>query len=452
MLAFFAGAQAKFLPPTERARFVTAGALMLLTAALATCAGATVVALGFGIGTLQALPFGIFYALFIFFIDRSVLLTQTPYRYGADGGVETGRAGFSVAVRVFIAVCAAVIVGETVLLRIFESSIASRVAEIQQEDAGHLLAGWDANQESELAARTADLAAKQKGLDAADDLVEAKTAEVNCQLTGGQLTGGQPGGGQPGGGPACLGGAGPVYQIKLAELAAATAAVTDATRLRDAAQRDLDEFRAAQKARRSDFAATVQTTTGAADDLLMREKAFWRLTTEDRSVLVWRLLLTLLLLGIDLAPLLFKRGLDRTSYRQRERLERWRDETSVEVDALQVGHTARERRDLAPVVAARLAGRWEDYLLRRDGVETAVRWTADTAQARLAEEEISADQESRLRELRRQHGIVAVPRVPTSDAEPSTPAVTTGSAAAASATTGSAVATGPAVPAPPEPS
>lgn len=423
MLAFFAGAQAKFLPPTERARFVTAGALMLLTAALATCAGATVVALGFGIGTLQALPFGIFYALFIFFIDRSVLLTQTPYRYGTDGGVETGRAGFSVAVRVFIAVCAAVIVGETVLLRIFESSIASRVAEIQQEDAGHLLAGWDANQESELAARTADLAAKQKGLDAADDLVEAKTAEVNCQLTGGQSGGGQPGDGQSGGGPACLGGAGPVYQIKLAELAAATAAVTDATRLRDAAQRDLDEFRAAQKTRRSDFAATVQTTTGAADDLLMREKAFWRLTTEDRSVLVWRLLLMLLLLGIDLAPLLFKRGLDRTSYRQRERLEHWRDETSVEVDALQVGHTARERRDLAPVVAARLAGRWEDYLLRRDGVETAVRWTADTAQARLAEEEISADQESRLRELRRRHGIVAVPRAPTSDTEPSTPAV-----------------------------
>ncbi|MEX5636230.1 DUF4407 domain-containing protein [Parafrankia sp. FMc2] len=397
MLVYFAGAQARFLPPADRARFVTAGILMLLTAVLATYAGATVAAVGFGTGMARALPYGLFYALFIFFIDRSVLLTQTSYRYGKDGAVETTRPGFSMMVRVFIAICGAVLVGEAVLLRIFETSIAARVTEIQQEETGRMLAAWDVNQEGELAARTADLAAKQKRLDAANALVESKTAEVNCQLTGG---------------PSCLGGAGPVYEIKLGELAAATGAVTEAARLRNAAQAGLDEFRAGQEKDRAAFATTAAGTSGAANDLLMREKAFWRLTTEDRSVLVWRVLLTLLLLGVDLAPLLFKRGLDATSYRRRERLARWRDETDTEVAALQVGHTARERRDLAPVVAARLAARWEDYQLRRDGVESAVRWTADTADGRLAEAEISAEQQSRLREVRARHGIVAVPREP----------------------------------------
>ncbi|WP_242424055.1 DUF4407 domain-containing protein, partial [Frankia sp. EI5c] len=240
-LVCFAGGQARFLPPADRARFVTAGVLMLLTAALATYAGAMVVSVGFGTGLGQALPYGLFYALFIFFIDRSVLLTQPSYRYGADGGVETGGPGLSVAVRVFIAVCGAIIVGEAVLLRIFESSIATNVTEIQQEETGRMLAAWDGNQESELAARTADLAAKQKSLDAANALVEAKTAEVNCQLTGG---------------PTCLGGAGPVYQVKMAELAAATTAVTNATSLRDAAQRNLDEYRSGQGKSRSDFART----------------------------------------------------------------------------------------------------------------------------------------------------------------------------------------------------
>ncbi|EFC80611.1 DUF4407 domain-containing protein [Parafrankia sp. EUN1f] len=396
-LVFLAGAQPKFLPPTDRARFVTAGVLMLLTSALATYAGATVVSVGFGTGMVRALPYGLFYALFIFFIDRSVLLTQTSYRYDAEGGVKTTGPGFSVMVRVFIAVCGAIIVGEAILLRIFETSIATTVTEIQQEENGRIMASWDANQEGELAARTADLAAKKRGLDAANSLVEAKTAEVNCQLTGG---------------PSCLVGAGPIYQIKLAELAAATAAVGDATRLRDTAQRGLDEFRATQEKNRAAFARTAASTSGAANDLLMREKAFWRLTMRDRSVLAWRLLLTLLLLGVDLAPLLSKRGLDASPYRRRERVARWRDETSAEVEALQVGHNARERRDLAPAVAARLAARWEDYQMRRDGVEAAVRWTADTADARLAEEEISADRQSRLLELRARHGIVAVPRTP----------------------------------------
>ncbi|WP_261562819.1 DUF4407 domain-containing protein, partial [Frankia tisae] len=74
--------------PQDRPRFVTAGALMLLTAGLATYAGATVAGMGLHRSTLGALPFGLFYAAVIFFIDRSVLLSTRPYRHGLEGTVR----------------------------------------------------------------------------------------------------------------------------------------------------------------------------------------------------------------------------------------------------------------------------------------------------------------------------------------------------------------------------
>ncbi|WP_242418763.1 DUF4407 domain-containing protein, partial [Frankia sp. CpI1-P] len=119
---------------------------MLLTAGLATYAGATVAGMGLHRSALGALPFGLFYATVIFFLDRSVLLSARPYRYGPDGSVRVGRAGPATVMRIFIAVCAAVLVGETLLLRIFAPSIAPRVTQIRQEDLGRVLRGWDANQ------------------------------------------------------------------------------------------------------------------------------------------------------------------------------------------------------------------------------------------------------------------------------------------------------------------
>ena len=362
---------------------------MLLTATLAVYAGATVVSFGFGVSTLEALPYGIFYALFIFFIDRSVLLTPRLYRRSPRGKVRSRGPGLATALRIFIAVCAALVVGETLMLRFFESSIAPRVTEIQQEELGRVMAEWDAGEASELEALAADLAAREERLAAAGEVVRTKTDEVNCQLAGG---------------PGCLAGAGPIYQIKLQELAEATAAVTAATRERDAARERLNAFQAERDRRRAEFAAAQRAQIGGANDLLIREKAFWRLTLDDRSVLFWRIVLTLLLLGVDLAPLLFKRTLDRAPFRRRDRLALWREENAEDVEANQVGHIARQRGELAPAVAERLNSRYEDYVARREGMDAALRWAEDTADAVVAQEEIRVGRERRLRDLRRGAG------------------------------------------------
>nr|WP_279354745.1 DUF4407 domain-containing protein [Frankia canadensis] len=386
---FFAGADPRAVGPQDRPKFVTAGALMMLTAGLAVYAGTTVAAMGLRRSTLGALPFGLFYAAVIYFLDRSVLLSPRPYVPGPDGTVRLGRSGAATAVRIFLAVCAALLVGESLLLRIFAPSIAPRVAQIRQEDLGRVMGDWDANQLGEQRALGADLAARQRALGVAHGLVTAKTAEVNCQLTGGD---------------GCLGGRGPVYRIKLGELGAATAAVIAATRERDVAQTRLDTFDRSRDDRRERFRDQQVATVDAADDLLIREKAFWRLTTADRSVLLWRLLLTLLLLGIDLGPLTFKRTLEHTALRRGERLAQWRGEQADEVDARQIGQLARRRGELATDLAdgadVGVGERYAAYVRRRDELGTSLRADADLADAEVAREQIRVDRDSRVRDLR----------------------------------------------------
>ncbi len=304
--------------------------------------------------------------------------------------------------RIFIAVCAALLVGETLLLRIFAPSIAPRVTQIRQEDLGRVLRGWDANQLGEQRALRDDLAARQRALDGAHGLVTGKTAEVNCQLTGGD---------------GCLSGEGPVYRIKLGELGAATAAVTTAARQRDAAQARLDAFDQSRETRRTHFRDQQAATVDAADDLLIREKAFWRLTVADRSVLLWRVVLTLLLLGIDLGPLMFKRTLEQTELRRRERLLQWRGETADEVDAQQIAQTARRRGELAETIAEDAAGRYGLYVRRRDEIGTSLRVAADLADADVGQEQIRIDRDSRVRDLRIRYR-VPDPAPPQDPAEP----------------------------------
>jgi hypothetical protein len=373
----------------DRSRFVSAGALMLLTAALAAYAGASVVAFGFGWSLFAALPYGIFYALFIFFIDRSVLLTVRPFRRATSDAKETVRIGSffpGVGVRVFIAVCAALLVGEALLLRFFASSIAPQVAAIRQEELDAVLVKWDAGQTAGADRLTGDLAAKQRELRAAEDLVRAKTAEVNCQLTGGAN---------------CLPGRGAVYQIKIAELREATAAVPGLRRLRDEAQTRLDTFTVSRDARRDRYAAQQWATIGAANDLLIRERGFWRLTRSDHAVKLWRLLLCLLILGIDLAPLLFKRGLDRTGYARRERAALWRDESTEILDAEQVVRNTQAQRGRADGIAEHVARQHEEAVLRRNAERLGLEVEEEAADAALRRAEIRMQRDGTVRDLRR---------------------------------------------------
>ncbi|MDT3439807.1 DUF4407 domain-containing protein [Pseudofrankia sp. BMG5.37] len=401
------GADHRTVTERDRSRFTSAGALMLLTAALAAYAGASVAAFGFGTSTLAALPYGVFYAAFIFFIDRSVLLTIRPLRVKGKGDKEDIRPRRWLptgAIRVFIAVCGAILVGESLLLRFFDSSIEPRVAELRQEELSGVLAAWDESQHTAEARLTADLADRRAQLTAAENLVTSKTGEVNCQLTGGD---------------GCLGGRGPVYQVKLGELRAAAAQVPKLRTERDAAQTRLDAFRTSRDQRRAQYADAQWTQIRGSNDLLMREKGFWRLTADDNSVKAWRVLLSLLILGIDLAPLLFKRSLDRTSYARAERAALWGGETNEFVDAYQLNRNARARRGRAGDVAEHMAARYEEYALAREELRLATSLDDDTAEASLRREERWLGHERQAADLRRAHRLPAT--VPSPAAPPASP-------------------------------
>jgi len=389
------GADHRMVAERDRSRFVSAGALMLLTAALAAYAGASVAAFGFGSSTLAALPYGLFYAAFIFFIDRSVLLTVRPLQAKGKGDKEDVRPRrwqWTGAIRIFIAVCGAILIGESLLLRFFDSSIEPRVAELRQEELSGVLAAWDQNQHTVEARLAADLADRRAQLTAAENLVTTKTGEVNCQLTGGD---------------GCLGGRGPVYQVKLGELEAATAQVPKLRADRDTAQARLDTFRATRDERRARYAAAQWTQIQGSNDLLMREKGFWRLTADDNSVKAWRVLLSLLILGIDLAPLLFKRSLDRTSYARAERAALWEGETNESVDAFQLHRNAKARRSRADEVADRMAARYAEYALAREELRLASSLDDDSAASSLRRDERWLGHDHQAADLRRAHRLPA---------------------------------------------
>jgi hypothetical protein len=388
-----AGADFRAVGERDRSRFASAGALMLLTAGLAAYAGASIAAFGFGISTLAALPYGVFYALFIFFIDRSVLLTVRPLRAVRSGGEQVirPRRGLPTAgIRIFIAVCGALLIGESLLLRFFDSSIEPRVAELRQQELAGVLSQWDSGQQASERRLTAGLAARKEELTGAEDLVTTKTGEVNCQLTGGS---------------GCVGGRGPVYQIKLGELRQATAQIPGLRADRDAAQARVDAFQTSRDQRRARYADAEWNQIRGSNDLLIREKGFWRLTRDDTTVKLWRIVLSLLILGIDLAPLLFKRSLDRTAYARADRAALWDGETSELVDAHQLARNADARRGRADDVADRMADRYERYAVAREEIRLARALDEDTAAAVLRRDELWLGHDHQAADLRRAHRV-----------------------------------------------
>jgi hypothetical protein len=389
------GADHRAVTERDRSRYASAGALMLLTASLAAYAGASVAAFGFGTSTLAALPYGLFYAAFIFFIDRSVLLTIRPLRLAGKGDKERIRPRRLLptgVVRILIAVIGAILVGESLLLRFFDASIEPRVAELRQQELAGVMSSWDAGQRTTEAGLVAALDDQRTQLASAENLVTSKTGEVDCQLTGGD---------------GCLGGRGPIYQVKLGELQAAAAQIPGLRAARDAAQNRLDSFRVTRDQRRAQYADTEWRSIGNANDLLMREKGFWRLTAADNSVKVWRILISLLILGIDLAPLLFKRNLDRTAYARLERGALWEGETTEEVDAFQLDRNARARRGKAGAVAERMAARYQEYAVAREELRLAASLDEDAGAAALRRDERRLGNDRQAADLRRAYRLPA---------------------------------------------
>ncbi len=387
LLIFLTGTPPGTVEADDRSRFVTAGVLMLLTAGLAVYAGANVAALGFHTSLVATLPFGLVYAAFILFIDRSVLLTVAGYR-ARRNRVRIRHVSGTHWVRILIAICAGLLVTESILLSFFADSIEPKKDEIKSERLAEAMAKWDAGRAAEDKVRSKErddaVAAKEK----ADGAVTDAQTWVNCQQVGGTYKG------QP-----CERGPGPIFQQALDSLQKRQGEQTTAQDAVTAAQRSLTTFRATRDTDRATYLKTETAKIDGGDDLLLREAGFWRLTMDDHSVLAWRIILTLLLFGIDLAPLMFKRTLDSTAQAERERSVLWARQLDGKANALQLWRNHTAHRAKAKDIAAGLLEYYEKRAVNAFLAQQRIAEARQEAEAELELMRIELDKAARLRDL-----------------------------------------------------
>jgi hypothetical protein len=276
----------------ERQRYITIGLLMLVTAAQGFYAACLLASVGFKRPFDQVIGFGVFFAAAVFLIDRSIIGYVPPARFDRERRPAAPRRFTPViVVRLVIAVAAAMLMSELVLLQFFASDINAQV----QSD--HLAASAQANNQvtriyqSQIGILQGQINAAQRNVGQRQTTYASAQKEANCQEFG------------------CTGiaaGRGPGFAAAQQSLSESLSALT-------AAQQNLQAITSANTAKISQLNAeqhaditSASQTINQANALLTREQAFWELTVRHGTVAFWRIVLTLLILGIDLAPLLTK--------------------------------------------------------------------------------------------------------------------------------------------------
>ena len=275
----------------ERHRYATVGVLMLITAAQAFYAATLFFSIGLSKPFRSVIFFGLFFAAAVLLIDRSIISYAAPIKV-KDGKLRPPRKTNGVLlIRVGIAIVAAILMSEMILLQVFASDIKQQI----QND--HLAATQaTANQiEADYQPRIAKL---QDQINTAQDTVNtdqqnvtAATQSMNCQEFGC---------------PGIAAGEGPGFDAAQAtlEIAQQKLSTAQANLKSVAAANDLEISQLNTEEKQAIVAAQPAITN--ANKVLSQEQAFWQLTVKVGTVLVVRVLLSLLILGIDLAPVLTK--------------------------------------------------------------------------------------------------------------------------------------------------
>jgi hypothetical protein len=277
---------------SERQRYITIGLLMLVTAAQGFYAACLLASVGFKRPFDQVIGFGVFFAAAVFLIDRSIIGYVPPVRFDHERRPAAPRRFTPIiVVRLIIAVAAAMLMSEMVLLQFFASDINAKI----QSD--HIAESLQTNTQltklyqAQIAILQGQINAAQRAVDARQATYASAQKEANCQEFG------------------CTGiaaGRGPGFaaaQLSLSEsLSALTAAQQNLQAITSANTAKIGQLNAEQHA---DITSARQTINQA-NALLTREQAFWELTVTHGTVAFWRIVLTMLILGIDLAPLLTK--------------------------------------------------------------------------------------------------------------------------------------------------
>ncbi len=329
---------------SERNRYITIGFLMLVTAAQGFYAACLFTSIGFNRRFDHVLGYGAFFALAVFLIDRSIIGYVHPAKVDAEHNLQPRSKWTPIVVtRLVIAAAAAVLMSEMVLLQFFARDINEQIQQDHTTTISHSDTQVNAIYQKQIDPLKSQITAAQNTVTTDQQTYTKAQHEADCQEFGC---------------PGITAGIGPGFR-------AAQAAESTALQNLQTAQANLQTVTANNdrqihtlNAKRAQAINSNQGTILSANALLTREEAFWQLTTKYGTVLFWRVLLTLLILGVNLAPLLTKltgkttvhdavvRGEEYVALqlnseyvwtqelgnRGRERLQRERDSTEMETE------------------------------------------------------------------------------------------------------------------------
>jgi len=306
-LIFVAGADRRFIGSrVERTRYATTGGLMLLTAGQATYAAATIASMGFDRPAFEQLPYALFYAAFILLIDRSIVAYVPSLVEQTDGIVKPSQMKLGgIGTRIVIATAASLLMSEAVLLQFFAPRINERLEETRVAKVQSITAQIRNSYGQQIQDLQQQLTAADNKVSSAQDAYDSAYRDANCQLFGSC--------------PGIPAGRGDQYAVARENQAAA---LRDLDRAR-AGARDLHDQldgRVADLIRKQNDAVAGSSGNLGAGDMLAREEAFWHITVHSGAIAFWRVLLSLLLLGIDLAPIMMKLRSGETVHDERIRL------------------------------------------------------------------------------------------------------------------------------------
>jgi hypothetical protein len=276
----------------ERHRYVTVGLLMLVTAAQAFYAATLFFSVSLAKPFRSEVVFGVFFAVAVLLIDRSIVSYAAPIKLDKDRDLRPPKkANWVLAIRVVIALAAALLMSEMILLQVFAGDIKLQI----QND--HLIATKTTNSQIE-AYYQGRITPLQHQIATAKGIVDAQTttvgsdyAAMNCQEFGC---------------PGIGAGEGQGFDAAKAKYENALVQLGDDQRQFNTVSKNNGAAITTIEGEEQQAIIAAQPAITNANKVLSQEEAFWQLTVKNGTVLIVRLLLSLLILGIDLAPILFK--------------------------------------------------------------------------------------------------------------------------------------------------
>ncbi|MEL6588978.1 MAG: DUF4407 domain-containing protein, partial [Bacteroidota bacterium] len=294
---FCAGANSEILHrcPTEQAKYMGIGGTILFTAIMAGLAGGYAFESAFGDPRLSV-PFGIFWGLMIFNLDRYIVSSTGK----GDGTSKITRDEWTNALpRLAMAILLGFVIATPLELRLFEKEISMEIETLKQErraEAREQIGGnYGELEELELKIVALESATSEKGA-ARDEAYNAMIAEAE----------GQSGSGRPG--------AGKIYRDKKSQYDKQEREYQELKSGNDKKIAKLEARIQDLKQSQDEEVANIDNIAGQYDGLMAKLEAFGKLTARYPAMNVAKWMISIMLILIEIAPILFKMMTERGPY------------------------------------------------------------------------------------------------------------------------------------------